>query len=104
MEQKLPEPIKTNWLNALRSGEYQQGEGSLQPTYDTFCCIGVFCIANNIKIHPSGNDMVDENGESCGYKNLNDLVGISTTNQLWEMNDVKKFSFNQIADWIEENL
>lgn len=34
--------IKEKWLNALRSGEYSQTEGSLK-TDDGFCCLGVLC-------------------------------------------------------------
>lgn len=39
--------IKTQWLEALRSGEYQQGRGELA-TMDangkkTHCCLGVLC-------------------------------------------------------------
>lgn len=30
------------WLDALRSGEYQQGEGHLRAG-DKFCCLGVAC-------------------------------------------------------------
>lgn len=36
--------IKTQWVAALRSGEYEQGRGVLHhvPT-NTFCCLGVLC-------------------------------------------------------------
>lgn len=29
------------WVEALESGEYKQGVGSLRPTHDTYCCLGV---------------------------------------------------------------
>lgn len=29
------------WIEALRSGEYQQGKGALHPTAATYCCLGV---------------------------------------------------------------
>lgn len=35
--------IKKLWLEALRSGLYQQGRGALRPTTSTFCCLGVLC-------------------------------------------------------------
>lgn len=35
--------IKTQWLAALRSGEYQQGKGSLRGKNNEFCCLGVLC-------------------------------------------------------------
>jgi hypothetical protein len=34
--------IKRQWLEALRSGEYAQGDGGLQVD-GTFCCLGVLC-------------------------------------------------------------
>ncbi len=36
--------IKAQWVAALRSGEYQQGGGSLHnPENNTHCCLGVLC-------------------------------------------------------------
>lgn len=31
------------WLDALRSGDYLQGAGSLRPSQDAYCCLGVLC-------------------------------------------------------------
>jgi hypothetical protein len=33
--------IKQKWLDALRSGEYQQGEKVLRTADNKFCCLGV---------------------------------------------------------------
>jgi hypothetical protein len=40
----MNELIAKMWVNALRSGEYQQGKGTLhnQDT-NTYCCLGVLC-------------------------------------------------------------
>jgi len=35
--------IKSQWVEALRSGEYSQGVGSLRSPDNTFCCLGVLC-------------------------------------------------------------
>lgn len=35
--------VKTKWLAALRSGEYQQIDGSLHKDQQGFCCLGVLC-------------------------------------------------------------
>lgn len=38
--------VKTIWVEALKSGEYKQGRGSLHYTVgtdDLFCCLGVLC-------------------------------------------------------------
>lgn len=44
---KMKPEVKEAWLNALRSGEYEQGEGALHKIEedgpDTFCCLGVLC-------------------------------------------------------------
>ena len=33
--------IKKLWVDALRSGEYRQGEGRLRSGADRYCCLGV---------------------------------------------------------------
>jgi hypothetical protein len=35
--------IKSMWVAALRSGDYQQGQGQLRNHNDYFCCLGVLC-------------------------------------------------------------
>lgn len=35
--------IKQQWLEALRSGKYEQGKGELKTPYGGFCCLGVLC-------------------------------------------------------------
>jgi hypothetical protein len=37
----MPAEIKEKWLSALRSGEYQQGFGSLCDGRGGYCCLGV---------------------------------------------------------------
>ena len=34
---------RKQWIEALKSGEYKQGQGYLRTKDDEFCCIGVFC-------------------------------------------------------------
>lgn len=34
--------IKAKWLEALRSGNYEQGKGALR-RQQSFCCLGVLC-------------------------------------------------------------
>lgn len=106
-EKKLPEDIKTEWLKALRSGEYEQGSYLLYNTdTNTYCCLGVL-------------------GKICGYSNevlANQTIllknyfmsvpsvikGTATDNlvvqKLTEMNDIQGKSFIDISNWIEENL
>lgn len=42
--------IKQKWLEALRSGRYEQGRGVLRSRADRFCCLGILCDL----IDPSG--------------------------------------------------
>jgi hypothetical protein len=35
-------PIQQEWVDALRSGKYKQGKGTLRRG-DEFCCLGVLC-------------------------------------------------------------
>jgi hypothetical protein len=35
--------IKQRWLDALRSGKYNQGTGFLRRKDNEFCCLGVLC-------------------------------------------------------------
>ena len=39
---KMNEQIKQNWIEALLSGEYEQGHDMLR-NGDTYCCLGVLC-------------------------------------------------------------
>lgn len=35
--------LKGKWVEALRSGKYEQGQGSLRSADNRFCCLGVLC-------------------------------------------------------------
>lgn len=105
------------WIAALRSDQYKQGEGFLRSKDKTFCCLGVACDL-------LGKDgwVKGDNDEPFGYKDANltaypsqpmlKQIGINndTGNILWKMNDGKyeyagnKKSFSEIADYLEEKL
>ena len=38
----------SDWTRALRSGEYEQGAGSLYDYYNGYCCMGVACSMKGI--------------------------------------------------------
>ena len=54
--------IKKLWIDALLSGEYQQGQGYLHQIRDgesQFCCLGVLCdlaLKNGVSLHVSQRD------------------------------------------------
>lgn len=39
----MNQEIKTKWVNALRSGDYEQGQGALKKPNGQYCCLGVLC-------------------------------------------------------------
>lgn len=104
--EKLPEDFKKKWLEALRSGEYKQGVGTLyDKVTNAHCCIGVACYLHN-GVNANLCGFLPQSGVS-GYSALPDAIsgGFSNdvTAQLITMNDSGK-SFAEIADWIEKNL
>ena len=121
--------IRDKWVAALRSGKYTQGKGLLcgrekEGGEFEYCCLGVLAKINddivekNAKIF-NGNGQIfgvvsKEDGSfqtgtvHTGYKGLTH----AQISRLWRMNDgvgladgcPERYSFNEIADWIEENL
>lgn len=39
----MKQELKNKWVEALRSGDYQQGRSVLRSHDDKFCCLGVLC-------------------------------------------------------------
>lgn len=123
---KLPADIKAKWLEALRSGRYQQGRAILRSPDNNFCCLGVLCdiidpekwdkTQLNGAIHPG---LADVWGVGYCYPDIQLMYNINsdvseTLNSLDDgrksvmgivssMNDMGR-SFAEIATWIEENL
>ncbi len=103
---------KVMWVDALRSGEYDQARQKLRVKKEIgrkfgYCCLGVLC-----DIHPE----IRWDGDGWAeYKEVSE-VSILPTNFLedigleWkEMTDLTHmndngYSFDKIADYIEENL
>lgn len=102
------------WVDALRSGEYEQGKEYLCKN-DKYCCLGVACALYQQSV---GDLIVEEGDEETFYDDRLDLLpnkvvewlglasddgGMKLKNQrtsLVSMND-KGVSFAEIADVIE---
>ena len=109
MEKKfrLPKDFAIKWIEALRSGEYKQGMVSLFKN-DSYCCMvvaGRVCgmSKENIKINNGtfkafNNPKVPEELITIGYT-YTPLV-----RKLIHLNDEEEKSFNEIADWVEQNV
>lgn len=108
--------IKAKWLTALRSGEYKQGVGYLRQADNTYCCLGVladiavkegvceapFLKSDSLVPHWTYDGMSGD--LSVELERWSGISGNSTQVNLMTMNDDDGYSFDAIADWIEENL
>lgn len=116
-EPKGSPDLKAKWLEALRSGKYQQAHGTLKDIHGAMCCLGVACDIIDPgawNIAPTKHDDTEGfgwNDNSPAYVTAPIRhLGI-TSNQammLAKMNDgnehYRRHSFAEIADWIEANL
>lgn len=110
--------IKKEWVAALRSGEYEQGTGYLR-SGNEFCCLGVLCdialrkgivyMWRNLGYTYFGTD------SNSSYLQLPAPVvrwaeldaadpRIEDHQALSYYNDTAGYSFDEIADLIEEKL
>lgn len=100
------------WIEALRSGKYKQGTGSLQ-SLDKYCCLGVLCDICPYPINRnwdnkeiSGKSLITQynvkNWSGIGslngkyYDSQNSCVNLATDNDSGS-------TFSEIADIIEKN-
>jgi hypothetical protein len=105
--------IKNKWIKALRSGKYVQGTGYLNKD-NKYCCLGVLAELHygedcwedashmgldNIMVLKAFLNASTLPVNVLDYLKLNELE----VNHLVDMNDTGS-SFNQIADYIEQNL
>lgn len=109
---RLSPEKKQAWTEALRSGKYDQGYGSLalidSHGNESFCCLGVLCDLD-------GGFWTRNEGQAAWQYHLNEDhdgignyapgAGIPQVVQgvLAKAND-EGVKFSEIADWIEKNL
>lgn len=117
--------VKSEWVAALRSGDYKQGIGRLRDNEDKYCCLGVLCeIAVRRHVIPPARLIPDgtytyasrsfrlprEVALWAGLTESDPKVtdprsGITIrTIALAELNDSSSVSFATIADVIESEL
>lgn len=105
------------WVDALRSGQYKQGQGQLSVD-NKYCCLGVLCDVLGVESKLVGigkyyYDTLDEEWVASSLpKQVQLELGITilgdfkqsdnTYRSLSHCNDVLNLNFNQIADWIEK--
>lgn len=112
MNANMNETIKARWIQALTSGEYEQGKGKLLTNDGKYCCLGVltdlYCKEtkqemSNYVMHFGGNDTLSrEVQEWAGLDNKD----IHSHNQyvagkhLSDWNDTVGKTFAEIAEMI----
>lgn len=101
---QLPKEFAEKWVKALRSGEYQQGTQSLH-LEDTYCCLGVACVVAGIDYVPNQDWIKESMVKGTIIPRV--LVGSAAQSELVykvsSMNDGNE-TFEDIADWIEQNV
>lgn len=112
--------IKKQWVDALRSGEYEQGRFRLRnPDTNKFCCLGVLCNLH-AQAHPEIASQQTDPGRYMGSseylpKEVMQWAGFSVGAPevvMWEehartlssLNDGHALDFLEIAKLIEEQL
>ena len=119
---KLKPEFKAKWLAALRSGEYGQGKSALNPGPGKYCCLGVACVVNGntltkpnllqlnttIKLGlPRTEDAREWWGTFPVPKSDIDSPRVKVGRRwysLTTLNDEHNYTFDKIADLIEEQL
>ncbi len=116
-EFKLEKEFAQKWVDALKSGKYPQGEGYLENDYGQYCCLGVACRMNHPKVDLRHKFFIDASKDSKKNKEYITkslersmpalLRGVdvdqSFVQKVSKMND-DGYSFDEIADWIENNV
>lgn len=107
---------KEKWIEALRSGKYEQGTSALKYRSGggtcKYCCLGVLQDINGRMNEPAGHDiyfksdtgsltaLVGDDFEFYGFDDLKERQKVQT---LMQMNDSHQ-SFNVIAAYIKRYL
>lgn len=117
----MNEEVKQIWTTALRSGDFKQGKKRLTTVsangQQFHCCLGVLCqlymLDHNMSTSIAGISLVykTELDDQVTYlpEEVANWADIDFQNQghLSDRNDgdgCKAHSFEEIADWIDENL
>lgn len=88
----MNQQIKRRWVKALRSGAFKQHRGDLVHK-NAYCCIGVLCIAANRR------DLLD--GYSQDAALMAGQISDEDASILVSANDTFKWSFDEIADYVD---
>jgi hypothetical protein len=92
--------LKQKWVDALRSGKYEQAYCVVR-MHDKFCALGVLADVYD----PEGWHLDDHRlNVHSAYNKAGFGLSQNDINSIVTVNDGHKWSFDQIADWIEANV
>jgi hypothetical protein len=110
----MNDKLKSNWIAALRSGKYKQTAGTLKKG-DSYCCLGVLCeIDPEVTFHNQIPFMGDDKiGVADLLQSARDHYGLDREvmfdgkavqlhDKLTELNDTRRYNFDQIASYLEK--
>lgn len=97
---------RRRWVEALRSGRYEQGRNALERE-GRFCCLGVLCailIPEKRAVNGETGDVEYDGAAEYPTDDTLAAVGVRYFDaiDLSQMNDVYHRSFDEIADAIEK--
>lgn len=106
--------LKAQWVEALRSGKYKQGQASLRRG-DSYCCLGVLADISKLGAfieeaeYPGQFKFTLQDGESAHGVLPDSMLKmirlpLAAHEQCWKLNDKEGQSFAEIADYIEANI
>lgn len=104
-------PTIRRWVTALKGDEYRQGTGTLNRG-GRHCCLGVLCEVMGLKKYQEYKQYPawyyyekEKNSTRLVEKLIDDWLGgqHEFVEELIEMNDAENFSFEEIAERIEEH-
>jgi hypothetical protein len=121
LHNKMDKELKQKWIDALRSGEYQQGKKRLCTEDGRYCCLGVLQMVADGVTEPytqeSGGVLPSQEWTNAHPVEFYNNVGNPSrfpafrielderyNVDVWELNDVYEFTFSQIADLIEKQV
>ncbi len=126
-EFRLPKEFVEDWITALRSGKYKQGQGELY-SEGKYCCLGVACSISGTpdsELEENGlirykfqhtyclpSEIIDEQPLARILSMMNDGLSSSCliddeTKVMFEKYNLqigKEYNFNEISDFIKKNV
>lgn len=93
--------LKKKWVRALRSGRYKQGRNALRTHLGSYCCLGVLCKVAKVSFAVDDTTLDDAGPAAESLLSFNKREGDELERILAEANDIYRWSFEEIANYIE---